>query len=59
MIFCRKKIFLLKKLQVNIGKNVCMYMFLFYRKLKVILDVQDIFNYFDVIVSVIEYLNCL
>lgn len=35
-----------------------MYMFLFYRKLKVILDVQDIFNYFDVIVSVIEYLNC-
>lgn len=48
----------LKKPQANIGKNACMHMSLFYRKLKAISDVQDTLNHFDVIASVIEHLNC-
>lgn len=48
----------LKKPQANIGKNACMHMSLFYRKLNAISDVQDTLNHFDVIASVIEHLNC-
>lgn len=56
--FAGKKTLSLKKPQANIGKNACMHMSLFYRKLKAISDVQDTLNHFDVIASVIEHLNC-
>lgn len=56
--FAGKKPLSLKKPQANIGKNACMHMSLFYRKLKAISDVQDTLNHFDVIASVIEHLNC-